>query len=58
MSKHSDRIEPGIEAFLQELPPLNPALVQGNCNAAPLPHPETQGEIVRPLETEEEARRR
>jgi hypothetical protein len=53
-----DGTGPTIEAFLQELPPLNPALVQGNCNVAPLPHPDTQGEIERPVETEEEPRRR
>ncbi|HEX5724784.1 MAG TPA: hypothetical protein VFX98_04920 [Longimicrobiaceae bacterium] len=47
-----------IETFLQELPPLNPALVQGNCNVAPLPHPETQGEIAAPVETESKPRRR
>jgi hypothetical protein len=43
-----------IDDFLQELPPLNPALVQGNCNVAPLPHCETQGKITPPVETKSE----
>jgi len=47
-------LDTDIDAFLQELPPLNPALVQGNCNVAPLPHSQTQERIAPPIETESE----
>ena len=42
-----------LDDFLTELPPLNPALVQGNCSVAPMPHTETQGQVPTPIVKED-----
>ena len=54
-NRSDSQLDVDIENFLQELPPLNPALIQGNCNIAPLPHTETQGEMPAAVETDSAA---